>query len=409
MLCLELMHLIDFFGRVKNNCMVKVIIVGSGFGGTRCALDLAKKHLTDVEIILVSDKEHFEYQPGLYRIVTGQSTNKVCIPLKEIFNHQNVEVIEDKIIGVNLLKKTIKGKSDTHYSFDFLVLALGSETLYFDIPGLKDLSFGFKSITEALKLKDHLHHLFSSTKDTPINIVVVGGGATGVELAGELTSFAKTKALVNIELIEAAPRLLPAFTEDVSKKVQKRLENLGVKVFLNRKLIKEDVEKIYLKDMKLKTKTVIWTAGVKPNHLYSQIKGFEFDDQDRVLVDQFLQAKGINNVFVIGDDASTPFAGMAQTALLDAKLVATNIVRKLQNLSPLTYHPHQPIYAIPVGPCWATVVINQFKIYGRGGWILRRLADLKFFLSILPLTKALSVLQNSKTHCKSSNFCYHKK
>lgn len=344
-------------------------------------MDLTRKHLTNVKITLISDKKHFEYQPGLYRVVTGQSTNKVCIPLKEIFARQNVEIIEDKITAVDLPGKTIKGYSGAYYVFDFLVLALGSQTLYFDIPGLKNLSFGFKSIKEALELKDHLHHLFSSTKDIPINIVVVGGGATGVELAGELAVYTKFK----IELIEAESRLLPALPEDVSKKVQKRLENLGVKVFLNRKLIKEDVEKIYLKDIELKTKTVVWTAGVKPNHLYAQIKGFKFDDQNRALVDEFLQAKGFNNVFVVGDGAATPFVGMAQTALLDARLVAANIARKLQNKSLLAYHPKSPIYAIPVGPSWAAVIIGPVKIYGRLGWILRRLADLRFFLSILPL------------------------
>jgi len=250
----------------------KIIIVGAGFGGVRCALDLIAQKPPKTRIILISDKPHFEYNPTLYRAVTGRSPLEVCIPLEEIFKNKEIEVLEDFITEFDLKEKILKGKSGSRYSFDFLVLAMGSETAYFDIPGLKELSFGFKSIREALLLKKHFHELFTfyekadlEEKVKAAHIVIVGGGATGVELAGELAVYTKRMAknhnldpsLITIDIIEAASRLLPALLKNISEKVESRLRELGVNVFLNRKVVKEEVEEVFLKDMELKTKTVI--------------------------------------------------------------------------------------------------------------------------------------------------------
>ena len=399
----------------------KIVIVGGGFGGIRAALDLAGKQLPNAKIILINDKPHFEYHPALYRVVTGQSPLEVCIPLREIFIGKNVEILEDTIIKVNLKEKLLKGSSDSHYSFDFLILALGSETAYFNIPGLKEFSFGFKSINEALRLKKHLHEFFNIyTKVAPeeracrAHIIVAGGGASGTELAGEIAIYSKKFArnykfnpsLVTIDLIEAAARLLPALPDDISKKVENRLHQLRVNIFLNQTVVKEDIKEAYLKNMEMKTKTVIWTAGIKPHHLYSQIKGLTFDNKRRVMVDKFLQAQKWNNVFVIGDAASTPYAGMAQTAIHDGQFVAKVIERKLfsgRQIHP--YQPKPPFYAIPVGSGWAAVMIGNLRFYGKIGWWLRRIADLQFFLSILPWCKAISAFQSGKTLCESCAIC----
>ena len=243
----------------KPEANKKIVIVGGGFGGIRCALDLANQNLPGVDIILISDKPHFEYTPALYRVVTGRSPLEVCIPLREIFDGKDVEVLEDSITKVNVKEKKLKGSSGSKYSFDFLLLALGSETAYFEIPGLRDLCFGFKSINEALRLKRHLHELFSTCEKATMeekvcsaNIVIVGGGATGTELAGELALYARELAkkhnlrpsLVTIDLIEASHRLVPVMPEDISKVLKKRLHSLGVNIFLNRAVIKREIEQV---------------------------------------------------------------------------------------------------------------------------------------------------------------------
>ena len=372
---------------------------------------------------MVSDKPHFEYFPALYRVVTGRSPLEVCIPLRDIFHDKDIEVLEDSIVDVDLENKKLHGSSGSSYSFDSLVLALGSETDYFNIPGLQEFSLGFKSIQEALRLKEHLHEQFEARvasdadRDEDVNrahIVIVGGGASGTELAGELVRYSKILAakheidssLIMIDLIEAAPRLLPAMPESVSMRVQERLHSLGVNIFLNRRVVKEEIESLYLKDMKLKTKTVIWTAGAKPNSMYSKIKGLSLDKKGRVIVDEFLQAKGFSNVFVIGDAAATPFTGMAQTAMVDGKFVAGvlgNVSSDDDSQKP--YKAKKPFYAIPVGSGWAVVLIGKIRVYGKIGWLLRSVADLRYFLSVLPLSKAISAFRDGKALTESCSIC----
>ena len=397
----------------------KILILGGGFAGVRAALTLSAARLPDAKIILVSDKPHFEYHPALYRLVAGHSPLEVCIPLSQIFAGKNVEVLEDKIISVSLKDRTAASGSDVTYRFDYLILALGSETSYFNIPGLKERSFGMKSITEALRLKRHLHEMFEIKSEDALekvknaHFVVVGGGATGVELAGELAVYIDRLAaqhqfdasFVTIDLIEAAPRLVPMMPPEFSAALERRLRSLGVNIFLNRALMKEEVDEVLLKDMDMKTKTVIWTAGVKTNELYGQIAGLPLDKKGRVAVNEDLTVPGLSNVFVVGDGAATAFSGMAQTAVNDASYAAAAIAARIQNRRIEPYVPKRPSYAIPVGPGWAAVIFAGFRIYGLLGWWLRRAADLRFFLSILPFSKALTVFRDQKTLVESCPIC----
>lgn len=381
----------------------KILIVGGGFGGVRAALDLEKSRLPNTKIILVSDKPHFEYHAALYRVVTGRSPLEVCVPLSEIFAGKNVEVLQDSIIGMDLGARRLEGFSGAHYSYDFLVLALGSETAYFDIPGLRELSFGFKSINEALRLKRHLHELFEAGR-APFNIVVVGGGASGTELAGELAIYTRKLArlhqvdpsLASIDLVEGASRILPLMPEDFSRKVAHRLRDLGVNIFVNRLLVKEEVESVHLRDMEMKTKTVIWTAGVAAHHLLGKKK---------VAVDKYLQAKGRANVFVIGDAAATKYSGMAQTAIADGRHAARVIAARILRTKAPAYKPQKPGYAIPAGRGWAAVLIGNTRIYGILGWWIRRAIDFRYFLSILPFDKAVLAFRSGKTLCESCLVC----
>lgn len=392
--------------------MTKVVIAGGGFGGARAALDLARARLPDVKIVLISDKPHFEYHAALYRVVTGRSPLEVCIPLNEIFEHTGVEVVIDTIVRADLAAKTLTSQSGSRYVYDFAILALGSETVYFNIPGLQYLSFGFKTITEALALKRHLHELLESKDRQTGHLVVAGGGASGTELAGELAVYAKKLARqhkydssITIDVVEAGPRLVPALPEDFSKKIAGRLRALGVNVFFNQPLLKEDVEQVYLKDMQMHTKSVIWTAGIKPHHLYAEIFGLSLDKKGRVVVNQYLEAPQFPNVFVIGDAAATEYAGMAQTAIHDGIYAAQVIASRISGRPVRPYVSKKPYYAIPVGPGWAAVLIGARRVYGYLGWMLRRLADLRFFLSILPVRKALLAFRNEKTLCESCLIC----
>lgn len=397
-----------------------IVIIGGGFGGIRCALDLHHQLGKSAHIILISDKPHFEYHAALYRVVTGRSPLEVCIPLEEIFEGTSVEVVQDTVTAVSLLKKTVTGSSESVYHYDYLVLAPGSETTYFNTPGLKELAFGFKSIDEALKLKNHLHEIFSSCvrssaedKECSAHVVIVGGGASGTELAGELVTYMKKlaqwhqldPAIVKVDLIHSGDRLVQMLPEKVSHTIENHLKGLGVNLMLNQRLMKEEVEHVYLKDMEMRTKTVVWTAGVAPHHMLKAIEGLTCDAKGRVIVDDRLQAQGTINVFVLGDSAATPQTGMAQTAVHDGTFVAETIVARMQRRQPAVYVPPHVIYSIPAGPGWAATVIGKKIYYGRIGWWLRRLADWRYFASILPFGKARAVFMNGQRLSESCAIC----
>lgn len=382
--------------------MKDIVIVGGGFAGVACALTLARKQLSDTRIRLVSNRTHFEYHGALYRVITGRTPLEVCVPLSEIFESYDIEVVHDQITTIDVGTKFVRGKSESTYSYDYLVLALGGNISYYGIPGLAEYAFSIISIHDALKLKRHLHQQFDSCvralHDEQVcatHIVVVGGGATGTETAAELAVYTKKLAqthnvnpeVITIDLIEAGDRLVSTLPPEMSKKIQQRLERLGVTVMVNKKVVSKDIEQLYLEDMKVRAKTVVWAAGVQGNSLYTA-SGLATDTQGRVLVNDYLQARGHDNVFVVGDGAATKYTGMAQTALHDGVHVAKNIARDIKQKYMVAVAAKQPIYAIPVGSRWAAVLKGDKQYYGWYGWMLRRQLDWHVFKTLLPLPKA---------------------
>jgi NADH dehydrogenase len=398
----------------------RIVIVGGGFLGIAAALRLARKRMPKTKITLVSDRPHFEYHGALYRLAMGGSPIEICIPLREVFQGLDVDVVEDRITTLDEEHKLVGGESGSRYRYDHLVLALGAETNYFGIPGLKEHAFGMKTIVEALQLNRHIRQTLSTCSSLDkedqacaANFVVVGGGPTGMEVAGDLIIYARNLAaqqgmdphMVNVELIEGAPRVLPQFPEHFSRRIEHHLRGLGVNIFTNRTIEKEEVESVYLKDMQLKTKTVIWTAGVQANHLFKEW-GFPVDARGRVEVDAQFQAKGKTDVYLGGDAASNvKYWGMAQTAHAHGEFIADVIAAKIQQRRIPTFVAKPPIYAIPSGERWAGVMWGKIIAYGKLGWFLRRLVDFVVFNWMLPPTKAWSLLRTGKSICDTCSVC----
>lgn len=398
----------------------RVLIVGGGFGGVRAALDLAKS-AHNIQITIVDPKSYIEYYAAFYRVVTGGSPREVCIPYATLFRGTRIQHMKDAVIAINLAAKNATGASGALYTYDSLVLAIGSETAYFGIPGMKELAFGMKTAQESAKLKRHLHDVFEqarkarnqSERTTAAHIVVIGAGPSGVELAGELAVYARSLAkshgispsLVSIDLVEAMSRVLPTLEPTMSEKVLQRLRALGVNVLLGRSVTKEDAEQVYLQDMQMKTKTVVWTAGVQGHALLKSIAGLQLDRRGRVEVDAFRQAQGHRNVFVVGDAANTQYSGTAQTAVRDGSYVAGAILRSIQDQPLLPCANAPSAFAVPVGPGWAAVAYGPLRVYGRAGWWMRRAADFKVFLSMLSPLDALSAWLSGRTTIETCPLC----
>ncbi|MBI5357742.1 FAD-dependent oxidoreductase [Candidatus Saccharibacteria bacterium] len=370
----------------------KALIVGGGFGGIKTALELS--HDSRFSITVLTHKPTFRYYPSLYHTATGGSREATSIPIKDIFeDYPSVKVAIDSAKSIDREKKFILTESGEKYEYDVLVFALGMKTNYFGIPGLEKLAFGIKTNTEAERLKKHIHKHIINTKHPDLNYVVVGGGPSGVELAGVLGQYVKkvcsqhgvSKASVHVDLVEASPRLLPIMPKIVSSRVSRNLRKLGVKIYLNSAVKSLSDDELMVNDKPIRSHTVIWTAGTSNNEFFTN-NGFQISGNRKVRVDQFLQAE--RGIYVIGDNADTPYSGLAQTALYDGRYIAENIIRLANDDYPIPYEAKRPVYVLPAGPNWAAVVWGRFYFFGRLGWWLRRAADFVAYRDYEPWFKA---------------------
>lgn len=383
----------------------KIVIIGGGFGGVKAALNLAGKD--DIEITLVTRNKEFRYYPSLFRVATGGNRSGAAIPLKELFKDKDIKIVNEVATKLDRENKCVILKNDKKVSYDQLILALGNVTNYFGIEGLDKYSFSIKTQDGAEKFKDHIHDQISKNNDTDLNYVIVGGGPTGIELAGALPAYLNyvlrchglEGKKVHIDIIEASPQLLPRLPKNMSHRIAKRLANLGVNVYLDSKVEGETIDQLMVNSKPIKTHSVVWTAGVTNNPFFKE-NDFTVMKNGLVAVNSFLQAEP--GIYVIGDNANTPYSGMAQTALRDANFVSINILRSLKHKTPLSYIAKKPISVIPVGDDWAAVNWGRFSFYGRLGQLIRKLADFEGFSEIESPKNAYTQLKieySAKDNC----------
>jgi NADH:ubiquinone reductase (H+-translocating) len=369
----------------------RVLIVGGGFGGVKAALELADD--SHFKVSLLSDDTDLRYYPTLYHTATGGKRANSSIPLTKIFEDKPVTVVQGSAVTLDRKAKTITTSGGQTHEFDTLILGLGVITNYFGIPGLSDFSYSIKTQAEVARFKAHLHKQLTDDHQPDLNYVVIGAGPTGIELSGALPSYLKRiiknhglkPKPVHIDLIEAAPRLLPRLPRDTSRTVRRQLKRLGVKLYLNSTVQGETADELTVSGKPIRSHTVIWTAGVT-NHPFFSENHFVVTGRGKVATDIYLQAE--DNIFVIGDNANTPYSGLAQTALHDGGFVASNLKRRADGKKFRSYVAKQPITVIPAGSHWAAVIWGKLRLYGWLGWVLRESADLIGFHDLEPWTQA---------------------
>lgn len=368
-----------------------ILIVGGGFGGVKAALELAKQ--PHVAVTLLTDHPTFRYYPTLYHTATGGLHEQSSIPLEKILPADTVTLAIGTAIKLDREHKAVHTKEGHIVPYDTLVLALGSVTNYFGIKGLEEYSYGIKSGHEVQRFKAHLHRQLTEEHAPDLNYVIVGAGPTGIELAGALPDYLrhimknhgiKHKA-IHIDLIEAAPRLLPRSPKSTSRAVRRQLHRLGIKLYLGQSVQGETADGLTVNGKPIMSHTVVWTAGMANNPFFEK-NSFAISERHKVVVNEYLESEP--HIYVIGDNAATPYSGMAQTALHDAVFVAENITRHLAGKKPKPYQAHQPVSIIPAGPGWAAVDWGKLHFYGRIGWWLRSAADWIGFHDFEPWWKA---------------------
>lgn len=387
---------------------LKILIVGGGFGGIKTALNLGSN--PNVDVTVVSDRDVFMYYPTLYKTITGSPSNLSRMNIQEIIkSHENIKFIKGTAVSINKKHKTLKLETGDKIEYDKIILALGTKTNYFNIPGLKEYSYGLKTPDEADELKMHLHNQLTDKRMPDLNYVVIGGGPTGIELASALPEYLKTIMVkhgvknrkVHVDLVEAMPRLMPKMPKSVSYALAKRLHKLGIKLYLKTPVQAETANTLVMAGKEIRSHTVIWTAGVANNPFFAN-NHFTLSQNGKVLVDKYMQSWP--DVFVIGDSADTPYSGMAQTALREANLVSDNIIRELEGKKLRSYKPKQPICIIPVGKAWAAMKWGKIELYGKIAWWLRKVADMRGFSEFEPWWKATDRLMDDND---SEESCVH--
>lgn len=368
----------------------KVLIVGGGFGGVKAALELREHE--NLDVTLISERDDFRYYPTFYHTATGGLKAQSSIPYTDILDDRvtRIRATAESLDRGKQLVHTTDGKS---YPYDTLILALGTVTNYFGIEGLAEYSYSIKSEEQIHRFKEHLHSQLASEHKPDLHYVIVGAGPTGIELAGALPEYLRhimrnhgiRHRAVHIELVEAAPRLLPRSNKAVSRTVRRRLRKLGVHISLKQAVQGLSADEITISGKPLKSRTVVWTAGVANNPFF-KANDFTLDERGKVKVDEYLQAEP--DIYVLGDNAGTQYSGLAQTALYDADFVSRNIVAGLDGKPLRAYKPKQPVSVIPVGPEWAAVEWGKLHFSGRLGWLLRAAADWIGFNDLQPWWKA---------------------
>lgn len=409
--------------------MTKILILGGGFGGIRCALDLEKKLKGEAEITLIDRNGYHLFVPALYEVASVYGLKKdpfavqlrrtVCMPYADIFQGKHINFIQAEIIEINLgEKKQVRTSGGYIIDYDYLVLALGGEVADYNIPGVKEYSHQFKTLEDSLftnQVLENMSEQFKKGERTePFSFLICGGGFTGIELAAELaccTKIIKEKCKLRgrcsaITLFEAGLKILPTISEKERRFVKKRLTKLGVIIMENSPIEEVGSDFIKLKSgQTLKGNLIIWTGGIKPLAFLKSVSDLPTGDTGRIKVNDFLQVQGFNNVYAIGDAIEfidpknqKPIPAFAYISVNQGKIVASNIYNSIQNKNLKTYKPFYDIWVIPVGGKFALAHLwNGFMLRGFWGWIIRELIDLKYLLSIFSLNKALEVFFNEVT------------
>lgn len=372
-----------------------VVVVGGGFAGIKAALELSKRQIG--KITLISDESYFLHHATLYATATGKSAAESVIPLTTIFaNHPNVEIVEDRIEHLDANRKLINSKKHS-YHYDKLILALGSVTSFYGIPGLKAHAYGIKSLKDITDFQDHLHEEVVNQK-LDKEYFIIGAGATGVELAAALNDHLKEiKSLYRLKnsqarvtLVESAPRILPNMSKTASEKVAKQLNKQKIKVLTHHKVNSLDDDSITIDGKEYPTTTAIWTSGVTNNPFYAaNHEQFHLSENGRVNVNPYLEA--LEDVYVIGDNSNVERHHMALPAIHQAKHAASNIARIASGRSQKPYTPSSFPQGLPLGESWGYAEWFGLYVAGRSGAVIRRWMELYGYTRLVTLSVALPI------------------
>jgi NADH:quinone reductase (non-electrogenic) len=375
---------------MKGKSLPQVVIIGAGFGGLNAALKLAHQ---PVRITLIDRRNHHTFQPLLYEVATaGLSPGEIASPIRWIVQgRRNIEVLLGEVQGFDLGRHVVQ-LADREIPYDYLIVAAGASHAYFGHDEWEPLAPGLKTIEDALEIRRRVLLAFelaerqaaSGRPQVQLNFVIVGGGPTGVELAGTLSEIAH-RALADefhsidpkrtrIILLEGGPRILPAYPEDLSQSAEDQLRGLGVEVHTSAMVTGVEPAAVRMRASSLPAVVILWAAGVAASPLGKKL-GAPVDRAGRVLVNPDLSIPAHPEVFVIGDLAALKdergqlVPGVAPAAIQQGKATARNIARDLQGEPRKNFHYVNKGSLATIGRAAAIAQFGKIHISGFIAWL----------------------------------------
>jgi NADH dehydrogenase len=385
-----------------TNDTPRVVIVGAGFGGLAAARALRR---ADVAVTVIDQRNHHLFQPLLYQVATaGLSPAEIAAPIRAILRDQaNARVLLGRVATVDAAGRVVVLADGARIPFDWLIVATGARHSYFGNEHWARHAPGIKTIEDALAVRRRVLLALerAETETDPdrrralLTFVVIGGGPTGVEMAGAIAELARksvsrdfrsiTPRCSRVILVEAGPRLLPSFPDELSEAALRSIETLGVEVRLGMPVTAIDADGVRIGQAFVGSKTVIWGAGVKASPAAAWLDA-DADRLGRVIVDETLRPAGRDNIFVIGDTAACPgpegrpLPGLAPVAKQQGAHAARQIVRAIHG-KPLGHFRYRDAGNLAtIGRSRAVAEFGRVRISGFIAWLLWTVAHVYFLI-----------------------------
>lgn len=369
-----------------------VVIIGAGFAGLNAARKLGNKK--GVRVTVIDRTNHHLFQPLLYQVATaGLSPAEIASPIRSTLSrYKNVSVLLDSISSVDLTKKIVRS-ADEEFSYDYLFLACGAKHSYFNHPEWEENAPGLKTLEQATEIRRRVllaFELAEKEKDIEkqkqhLTFVVVGGGPTGVELAGAIAEISRhtlsrdfrhiDPTRTRVLLIEAGPRILASFDKDLSRKAERDLETLGVQVWVNTRVTDISKNSVTLGGEMIVSSTILWAAGVQPSSLNKSL-GVVLDKQGRALVQADLSILNHPEAFVLGDQAAfqtedgRTLPGLASVAIQQGEHAAEQVLRDVRGKSRKAFVYRDKGQMATIGRKKAIVQIKSWHFEGFFAWLV---------------------------------------
>ena len=371
--------------------MLNVVVIGGGFGGLKF---LQRARSSKIQFTLIDKQNHHLFQPLLYQVATAVlSPANIAFPIRRMFkNYKNVKVILDEATDINRNEKTVTLSNGENIKYDQLIVSTGSKHSYFGNEDWSKYSNGLKGINDALQIRERLLRAFEKAENEKniekrakyLNFVVVGGGPTGVEMAGSIAEIAFNNMKeefrnfnssdANVYLIEATEKILPMYSDRLSEKAKKYLEDFGVEVRTNEKVVKIENDLVKTDKEEIHTDNVVWAAGNEASPIIKKLNT-KTDNEGRAIVDPDCSLKDDGNVFVIGDAANykdkknNTLPGIAPVAIQQGKYLAKIIKSKTIKKDRKPFRYNDKGMMATVGRYKAIGKIGNIEVSGFLAWL----------------------------------------